>query len=111
MRRAERADRPHHSEQDVFAVVRRTRRWHAPLCIAAETIMDGKTNPRWKDQLASGFNRRAFMAAAAGSAVVPLTSRAAAPVMGAPLAAPDPSSPVPVSLRVNAESKSLNIDA
>jgi xanthine dehydrogenase YagT iron-sulfur-binding subunit len=72
--------------------------------------MDDKTDPRGKNQhVASGFDRRAFMAGAAGSAVLPLTARAAAP--GAPLAVQDPSSPVPIDLRVNGEDKSLTIDA
>src|SRR5712671_1892672 len=74
--------------------------------------MDDKTDPRGKNQqLASGFDRRSFMAGAAGSAVLPLTARAAAPVTGAPLAVQDPSLPVPVNLRVNGEDKSLTIDA
>jgi xanthine dehydrogenase YagT iron-sulfur-binding subunit len=74
--------------------------------------MDDKTDPRGKNQqLASGFDRRSFMAGAAGSAVLPLTARAAAPVTGAPLAVQDPSLPVPVNLRVNGENKSLTIDA
>ena len=74
--------------------------------------MDDKTDPRGKNQQsASGFDRRSFMAGAAGSAVLPLTARAAAPVTGAPLAVQDPSLPVPVNLRVNGEDKSLTIDA
>src|SRR5712671_4212271 len=74
--------------------------------------MDDKTDPRGKNQqLASGFDRRSFMAGAAGSAVLPLTARAAAPITGAPLAVQDPSLPVPLNLRVNGENKSLNLDA
>jgi xanthine dehydrogenase YagT iron-sulfur-binding subunit len=74
--------------------------------------MDDKTEARGKNQhVVSGFDRRAFMAGAAGSAVLPLTARAAAPGPGAPLAVPDPSLPVPVNLRVNGEDKSLTIDA
>lgn len=59
----------------------------------------------------SGFNRRSFIAGAAGSAVLPLTARAAAPETGSALPAADPSLPVNVTLRVNGESKSFNIDA
>jgi xanthine dehydrogenase YagT iron-sulfur-binding subunit len=59
----------------------------------------------------SGFNRRAFIAGAAGSAVIPLTARAAAPARGATPVAQDPSLPVSVNLRVNGENKSLNIDS
>jgi xanthine dehydrogenase YagT iron-sulfur-binding subunit len=74
--------------------------------------MDDKTDPRGKNQHhSSGFDRRSFMAGAAGSAVLPLTARAAAPGPGAPLAVQDPSLPVPVNLRVNGENKSLTIDA
>src|SRR3954452_13361482 len=73
--------------------------------------MDDKTDPRRKNQpSASGFDRRSFMAGAAGSAGLPLTARAAAPVTGAPLAVQDPSLPVPVNLRVNGEDKSLTVD-
>jgi xanthine dehydrogenase YagT iron-sulfur-binding subunit len=66
--------------------------------------MDDKTDP----QVPSGFDRRSFIAGAAGSVVLPLTARGAqtdtAPV------APDPSLPVSVTLRVNGEDKSLQID-
>jgi xanthine dehydrogenase YagT iron-sulfur-binding subunit len=66
--------------------------------------MDDKTDPR----VPSGFDRRSFIAGAAGSVVLPLTARGAqtdtAPV------APDPSLPVSVTLRVNGEDKSLQID-
>jgi xanthine dehydrogenase YagT iron-sulfur-binding subunit len=66
--------------------------------------MDDKTDPR----VPTGFDRRSFIAGAAGSVVLPLTARAAqtdtAPV------APDPSLPVSVTLRVNGEDKSLQID-
>lgn len=57
------------------------------------------------------FNRRAFMASVAGSAVaVPLTARGA----GTPANTPGPqdaSLPVDMSLRVNGEDKALSIDA
>jgi xanthine dehydrogenase YagT iron-sulfur-binding subunit len=59
----------------------------------------------------SAFNRRAFMSAAAGTAVaVPLTARGA----GAPAKsteAQDPSLPVNVTLRVNGEDRTVAIDA
>ena len=58
----------------------------------------------------SAFDRRAFMAGAAGSALVPLTARAAAEETRAP-AAQDPSLPVDVTLRVNGKDKRLHIDA
>jgi xanthine dehydrogenase YagT iron-sulfur-binding subunit len=58
----------------------------------------------------STFDRRAFMAGAAGSALVPLTARAAAEEAGAP-AAQDPALPVDVTLRVNGKDKRLHIDA
>src|SRR5436309_2862362 len=58
----------------------------------------------------SGFDRRAFMAGAAGSALVPMTARAAA--QGANTsAAQDPTLPVDVTLRVNGQDKRLRIDA
>jgi xanthine dehydrogenase YagT iron-sulfur-binding subunit len=58
----------------------------------------------------SGFNRRAFMAAAAGTAVaVPLTARGAE-TQAPPLASRDASLPVDVTLRVNGESKPLSLD-
>lgn len=58
----------------------------------------------------SGFDRRAFMAGAAGSALVPLTARAAAQDASVS-AARDPALPVDVTLRVNGQDKRLHIDA
>jgi xanthine dehydrogenase YagT iron-sulfur-binding subunit len=66
--------------------------------------MDDKTSLR-------GFDRRSFIAGAAGSAVLPLTARgASSPAPAAPNAA-DLSLPVRVTLRVNGEDKSLDIDS
>jgi xanthine dehydrogenase YagT iron-sulfur-binding subunit len=56
----------------------------------------------------SGFNRRAFMAAA-GVAVVPLTARGAGTEAQA-AAARDPSLPVDVTLRINGADKRLALD-
>jgi xanthine dehydrogenase YagT iron-sulfur-binding subunit len=65
-----------------------------------------------KKPSASGYDRRAFIAAAAaGSAAIPLRARAAAPVTGATPPKQDPSLPVSVTLRVDGENKSLSIDA
>jgi xanthine dehydrogenase YagT iron-sulfur-binding subunit len=59
----------------------------------------------------SGFNRRAFMASVAGSAVaVPWTARAAG-TADQPSAPADPSLPVDMSLRVNGGDHLLSIDA
>ena len=58
----------------------------------------------------SGFDRRRFMAGAAGAAVIPKTARAQAPTANAP-AAQDPSAPVDVTLRVNGKDHTLSIDA
>jgi xanthine dehydrogenase YagT iron-sulfur-binding subunit len=58
----------------------------------------------------SGFDRRRFMAGAAGAAVIPMTARAQAPTANAP-AAQDPSAPVDVTLRVNGKDHTLSIDA
>ena len=59
---------------------------------------------------ASGFNRRKFIAAAAGTAVAPLTARGAGAAVDPP-AIHDASLPVNVTLRVNGNSRSLAIDA
>jgi xanthine dehydrogenase YagT iron-sulfur-binding subunit len=59
---------------------------------------------------ASGFDRRTFMAGAAGSALVPLTARAATQSTGSPLPQ-DPALPVEVTLRVNGAEHMLRIDA
>jgi xanthine dehydrogenase YagT iron-sulfur-binding subunit len=59
----------------------------------------------------SGFDRRTFMAGAAGAAVVPMTARAQRPTANAPAAAQDPSAPVQVTLRVNGKDHALSIDA
>jgi xanthine dehydrogenase YagT iron-sulfur-binding subunit len=59
----------------------------------------------------SGFNRRAFMAAAAGTAVAtPLTARAAAPTASSD-AARDPELPRDVTLKVNGRNQPLSLDA
>ncbi len=57
----------------------------------------------------SGFNRRSFIAGAAGTAVSPLVAKAAAPVSGT-IPLQDPSMPVDVTLHINGNSKSLKID-
>jgi xanthine dehydrogenase YagT iron-sulfur-binding subunit len=59
---------------------------------------------------ATGFNRRKFIAAAAGTAVVPLVARTAGAAANPP-ATQDPSLPIDVTLQVNGGSKSLTIDA
>jgi xanthine dehydrogenase YagT iron-sulfur-binding subunit len=59
----------------------------------------------------SGFNRRAFIAAAAGTAVAaPITARAAGEPASASVAQ-DPSLPVSMTLKVNGETKPLMLDA
>ncbi|MCK1288675.1 (2Fe-2S)-binding protein [Bradyrhizobium sp. 44] len=58
----------------------------------------------------SGFDRRAFMAGAAGTALVPMTARAAAQDASASTAQ-DSVLPVDVTLRVNGKDKRLHIDA
>ncbi|MVT55687.1 2Fe-2S iron-sulfur cluster binding domain-containing protein [Bradyrhizobium yuanmingense] len=58
----------------------------------------------------SGFDRRAFMTGAAGSALIPITARAASEDARAS-AAQDPSLPVEVTLNVNGKDKRLSIDA
>ena len=60
----------------------------------------------------SGFDRRAFMAAAAGSAVAaPLTARGAEDISSAQPSQQEASLPVRVTLRVNGDDKQLAIDA
>ncbi|WP_314952791.1 (2Fe-2S)-binding protein [Bradyrhizobium cosmicum] len=58
----------------------------------------------------SGFDRRAFLTGAAGSALVPLAARAAAQDARPPVAQ-DPALPVDVTLRVNGQDKRLQLDA
>jgi xanthine dehydrogenase YagT iron-sulfur-binding subunit len=58
----------------------------------------------------SGFDRRTFIAGAAGTAVSPLVAKAAAPVTST-VPTRDASLPVDVTLRVNGDSKSLKIDS
>jgi xanthine dehydrogenase YagT iron-sulfur-binding subunit len=59
----------------------------------------------------SGFDRRAFLTGAAGTAVaIPLTARAAAGPSQAPVTQ-DPTAPVQVTLRINGESRMLALDA
>jgi xanthine dehydrogenase YagT iron-sulfur-binding subunit len=74
--------------------------------------MPDKTSPsNPASSNSSGFNRRAFIAAAAGTAVAaPLTARAAGEPASASVAQ-DPSLPVSVTLRVNGDSRPLALDA
>ncbi|WP_407159131.1 (2Fe-2S)-binding protein [Bradyrhizobium sp. STM 3557] len=58
-----------------------------------------------------GFDRRAFLTGAAGTAVaIPLTARAANEPSQAAVAQ-DPAAPVQVTLRINGESRTLALDA
>jgi xanthine dehydrogenase YagT iron-sulfur-binding subunit len=57
-----------------------------------------------------GFNRRKFIAGAAGAAAVPLAARTAGAALG-PSAPQDASLPISMTLQVNGGSKSLTIDA
>ncbi|WP_369725952.1 (2Fe-2S)-binding protein [Bradyrhizobium sp. LLZ17] len=57
-----------------------------------------------------GFDRRAFMAGVAGSALIPMPARAVAEGAQSPTAQ-DPTLPVDVTLRVNGQDKRLHIDA
>jgi len=59
--------------------------------------------------ISSAFNRRTFIAGAAGAAVAPLTARCAAGATVAP-ATQDPSLPVSVTLNVNGTDRSIPID-
>ena len=61
------------------------------------------------DRPPSGFNRRTFIAGAAGAAVVPLAAKGATPDTGT--SGRDSSLPVDVTLLVNGESKALKIDS
>jgi xanthine dehydrogenase YagT iron-sulfur-binding subunit len=68
-------------------------------------MSDKITSPR------SGFDRRAFLTGAAGTAVaIPLTARAANEPAQAPMAQ-DPAAPVQVTLRINGETRTLALDA
>jgi xanthine dehydrogenase YagT iron-sulfur-binding subunit len=58
----------------------------------------------------SGFNRRKFIAGAAGTAIAPLAARAAG-TASSPATSADASLPVNVTLQVNGAAKSLTIDA
>jgi xanthine dehydrogenase YagT iron-sulfur-binding subunit len=57
----------------------------------------------------SGFDRRSFMAGAAGAAVMPMTARAQGPTPNT-ATAQDPSAPIDVTLRVNGQDHTLSID-
>ena len=59
----------------------------------------------------SGFNRRKFMAGAAGTAVTPLVARAAGAATDTAVSQHDPSLPVNLTLNVNGGNKPLTVDA
>src|SRR5207237_9316206 len=85
-------------EQGPVAFVRTERRRRAQLTFSRRRpFMDDKTDQR----NLSGFDRRAFMAGVAGSAIIPLTARAATPAASTIPTTPDPSLPVHVTQRVN----------
>jgi xanthine dehydrogenase YagT iron-sulfur-binding subunit len=61
---------------------------------------------------AAGFNRRAFIAAATGTALaVPLKAKGAGAAVDSARPAPDPTLPVDVTLRVNGKIEQLSLDA
>jgi xanthine dehydrogenase YagT iron-sulfur-binding subunit len=93
-------------EPNVIVMVERCDARRAQSFPAAEAVMTDNPDP----PTTSGFNRRSFIAGAAGTAVAPLTARAAG--AAADSSAPqDPSLPVIVMLEVNGANKSLTIDA
>jgi xanthine dehydrogenase YagT iron-sulfur-binding subunit len=72
--------------------------------------MTDTTSPPSKSSQKSGFNRRAFIAAAAGTAVVPVAAKAIAPATST-IPNQDPSALVDVTLRVNGKTQFLKIDS
>jgi xanthine dehydrogenase YagT iron-sulfur-binding subunit len=60
---------------------------------------------------ASGFDRRSFIAGAAGTAVMPLAAKAAGGAVTGTAPVQNSSSPVEVTLRVNGTNKPLTIDS
>lgn len=74
--------------------------------------MDDKTRaPAGLAHAAPGFDRRSFMAGAAGSAaMLPLTARATPAVTGGIPTAQDATLPVSMTMRVNGEARALSID-
>lgn len=61
---------------------------------------------------ATGFNRRAFIAAVTGTAIAtPFTARGTGTASDAPKPPLDATQPVNVTLRINGKSKSLSLDA
>jgi xanthine dehydrogenase YagT iron-sulfur-binding subunit len=69
--------------------------------------MPDKTDSRQS----SGFNRRKFITAAAGTAFAPLVARTAGAAADAAVSQQDPSLPVNVTLNVNGGSKPLTVDS
>jgi xanthine dehydrogenase YagT iron-sulfur-binding subunit len=91
----------------------------ASLALNAQAVRACKREPSWRPfmtdvadpQTRSGFNRRTFIAATAGTALVtPLTARGAGESPNSGLVQ-DPAEPVHMVLRVNGEDKPLMIDA
>ena len=73
--------------------------------------MDDKTRAPRPTARITGFDRRSFIAGAAGAAAaLPLTARAAEPLASDAPSARDASLPVSLTLRVNGESRSLPVD-
>jgi xanthine dehydrogenase YagT iron-sulfur-binding subunit len=77
-----------------------------PFFFTAEAVMTDNNDAK----TISGFNRRKFIAAAAGTAVVPLAARAAGAAANPPVVT-DASTPIGVTLQINGGTKPLTIDA
>jgi xanthine dehydrogenase YagT iron-sulfur-binding subunit len=73
-------------------------------------MTDTTDSPKTELSKSYGWNRRSFIAGAAGAAVAPLAAKVAARET-ASVPGPDPSSPVDVTLHVNGNSKPLKIDS
>jgi xanthine dehydrogenase YagT iron-sulfur-binding subunit len=75
--------------------------------------MDDKTRPHGEPAIPhAGFDRRKFLAGAAGAAAaLPLSARAAGPAATDAPAVKDLHAPVSVTLRVNGENRALALDA
>ena len=85
-------------------------RAQAQVCVLLHSVAEASLSDNADPGKSSGFNRRAFIAGAAGTAVAPFAARAAGAASD-PTDKQDASLPVQITLNVNGADRQLTIDA
>ena len=107
MRHHAAAPRRHRNQIRTLVLVDRAQ---AQACVLLHSVAEASLSDNADPGKSSGFNRRAFIAGAAGTAVAPFAARAAGAASG-PTDKQDASLPVQITLNVNGADRQLTIDA